>query len=539
MGISWSRLMRMWWGDTPAQDGYTESSLPSTTKEAVSDQQDVKEQEPPSVPCTMELRLMTETDSPSRAPNAYTISIDGKHWTLSEPLDINSETLPQYVCVSYVWGSGRVPNPVHPSIEMSDRTLAAFAATARCIPRRPIWIDAFCVPTERAKKRATLESLGFLFARADAVVSVLAPESLTAVEEMRDFLVITPRPAKTPSAPLDVLEADEWIRSVWTYQELVNSRSLWFTAHTPEGAAPQQSVPGMQVLNTVGEYIDRWGRSDKLTLHNGIRLFYPHADNFQELLADWVTSDYGHRSALRIICGMDYRAHITPQNRFYSMIGALTARPSARATSPTVTQLAERFMELSEEKGDYSFMFCTAPRDSRPGLGWRPIPSDFQSILTWHCFGDELPGKKVDDGVLLNDVIVFPLVARRDPAEVQMEQELLDHIRLWMKHVADYHDVPEDVDASMTLQEKSYAVLKTMGFTGDGGWHTMEGCIFYPQTKLPEGAEGTICVSHGVRWVFGAPAIVAITTGDAVQYVVGVAVIHMDYRSPTTEFLLR
>ncbi len=252
-----------------------------------------------------------------------------------------------------------------------------------------------------------------------------------------------------------------------------------------------------------------------------------------------MTSDYGHRSALRIICGMDYRAHITPQNRFYSMIGALTARPSARATSPTVTQLAERFMELSEEKGDYSFMFCTAPRDSRPGLTWRPIPSDFQSILTWHCFGDEQPGTKVDGGILLSDVIIFPLAARRDPADAQMGPELLEHIRLWMKHVAEYHEMPEGDDANMALQERCYTVLKSMGFTGNSGWHTVEGCIFYPQTELPEGAKGTICISHGVRWVFGAPAFAVITNGDTLQYVVGVAVIPMDYRTATTEFLMR
>lgn len=40
--------MRLWWGDTPAQDENAESSLPSTNKETVSDQQDVKEQEPVS-----------------------------------------------------------------------------------------------------------------------------------------------------------------------------------------------------------------------------------------------------------------------------------------------------------------------------------------------------------------------------------------------------------------------------------------------------------------------------------------------------------
>ncbi|KAI0630972.1 hypothetical protein C8Q77DRAFT_1198964 [Trametes polyzona] len=530
MGNSWSRLMR-WWGGGLKQNPEADNA-PSRTEKAPTG-----EKEPPSVPCTMELRVMVETESPS--PDTPSVLIDGKHWTLSAPLDIDAEpsTLPPYVCVSYVWGQGRAPqNPIHASVAMSDRTLATFAAAARCLPGRPIWIDAFCVPTERAKKRATLESLGFLFAQANAVVAVLAPETLAAVEEMEAFLALDPRPAVVPTAPIEVLEADEWIRSVWTYQEIVNGGVLWFVSRDQGDEGHHKAYPGSELLNIVGGYLDRWGKS----AHDGIpgmRLSYPHADNFQDLIADWMMSDYGHRSALRIICGMDERAHVTPQNRFYSMIGALTSRPSARATNPTIEQLSERFMELCEEKGDYSFIFSTAPRDSRPGLRWRPIPSELQGILTWHTFGDEQPGTKVDGGILLEDVLVFPLRSRGQPSDVRMNQESQDSIRRWVQEVARYHPLTEG-DADAPLEEQCLRTLRRMKFAGVGVWHVTKGGIFFPYTKLPDGDEAVVCASHGVRWVFGSPAIASVSSKGATQYVPGVFVGHMDHTTPTTKFLL-
>ncbi|KAH9848363.1 hypothetical protein C2E23DRAFT_889203 [Lenzites betulinus] len=530
MGVIWSRLLLpWWWAEAPAQVVTPEKAYPLDPNAQASGK------EPASVPCTMELRTMVQTDTPSQ--DTPSVLVDGKHWTLSPPLDIDSPALPPYVCVSYVWGLERTPNPIYPSIEMSSRTLATFTAAARCVPGHPIWIDAFSVPVQREKKRATLESLGCIFARGHAVVAVLAPESLAAVAQMEQFLALDPRPEAVPTAPLDVLNADEWIRSVWTYQELVNSQTLWFVCHAHEGSPSPPPVRGQDLFQIVGGYLDRWGKSHGGKLP-GVRLTYPHADNFQELLADWMISDYGHRSALQIICGMEYRAGVTPQNRFYSMIGALTAQPSTRATSPTVEQLAERFMELCEEKGDYSFIFSSAARDARPGLRWRPTPCDLESVLTWHIFGEDQPGTKVDNGVLLTNVLVYPLpTSSRD--KVQMGHDLRDHFLGWIRVEKEYHNLATD-DTNTTLEELGHRILQSMRFAGTGGWHVAEDVVFYPLHKLPESDESevTLCVSHGVRWIFGAPAIAAIKKEGRTEYMPGVAITHMDFATPTTEFLL-
>ncbi|KAI0676577.1 hypothetical protein C8Q78DRAFT_31659 [Trametes maxima] len=531
MGIPWSKLMRLWWRDRDIS-----ASAEAPVKVPEPDHDTDHQKEPPSGPPTMELRLMMETDiefDPSR-PSTAEILVDGKHWTLSEPLDIDTPSSPPYVCVSYVWGQGRAPNTIHPSILMSDRTLATFTAAARCVPGRPIWIDAFCVPTVRAAKRATLESLGFLFARAEAVVAVLAPESIVAVEEMEGAFATQSRPEALSAVPIDVLEADEFIRSVWTYQELVNCNMLWLTARVENGESSPKAYSGSDALNIIGRYIDRWGRAGNRDRHE-IRRIYPHADNFQEILADWQQAGYMQRSALKIMSGMDHRTPVSPPNHFYSMIGALTNRPSTRGTNPTVEQLAERFMELCEEKGDYSFIFSSAPRDSRPGYHWRPVPSMLPGLLTWHCSGAGQPGQRVDGGVLLKDVVVVSL-SLDDSNKTKMNKASQDFFHPWLSSFAEYVGLSPAQRSAICFEEFGKQILECLNFTGDGGWYVTEMGVFYPQRRLPGRGQVVVCIARGVTWVFGAPALFVV---DDLQYVTGVFVGPQDnFAGRLSDFLL-
>ncbi|KAI0332844.1 hypothetical protein GY45DRAFT_417931 [Cubamyces sp. BRFM 1775] len=517
MGSIWSRLRHLWWRPDALAEGEAQGS-PLQTSTAAPE----KDVEPPSGPGKMELRLMMETKPGS--PTEGAIEVDGKSWMLSDPIpDIESETLTPYLCVSYVWGSGRVPNPVHPSILMSDRTLRTFTAVTRCLPGKPIWMDAFSVPVERMAKRATLESLGFVFWRAEAVVAVLRPESIAAIEEMEVFMATKPRPAVVPDAPLAALEADEWIRSVWTYQEIVNSKSLWFVSEARDGAPAKKAVDGQDLLNVIGAYINHWEAMPGKAAE-GIRSVYPHADNFQELLLDYRLREYACRSALQIMYGMNHRASVTPENHFYSMIGALTKDPSSRATKPTIELLAERFMELCEEKGDYSFIFCAAPRDPRPGLRWKPIPCIFPSILAGHISGEGLPGKRVDGGVSLSNVLVLSIARESHCNTLLPNEKLRTYLQKWLKQVARYHGINAD-GPEETLVKTGYECLRLMEFDGVGDWYTSDLGVFYPQDELSGDGEVSICVSLAVSWRFGAPALATFTGVDGEkQYVLGVFV---------------
>ncbi|KAI8976627.1 hypothetical protein BD414DRAFT_539178 [Trametes punicea] len=513
MGIAWSKLMRLFRTD----DNLAPVKDPGRGSEPQQDAQRSKEAEPPSGPGKMELRLMVETDMPSSSGSVF---IDGKHWTLSEPVDINSESLIPYVCVSYVWGQGRAPNPIHPSITMSDRTLATLTAAVRHQTGRPIWIDAFCVPLERMKKRATLESLGFLFSRAEAVVAVLAPESIAAVEEMEAFLAVQPQPGMMPDAPIVTLETDEWIRSVWTYQEIVNAKALWFVGRDDSSA--RKSFSGRDLLKIVGGYLDRWGRTDGRALY-GTRLRFPHADNFQNLLADWEMAAYAQRSALQIMHGLDHRASVAPANHFYSMIGALTDRPSSRATNPSIEQLAERFMELCEEKGDYSFIFCAAPRDERPGLRWRPVPCIFPSLLEWYSYGEGQEGMRVADGVLLKNVLVLSIILPT-PNPKGMSTKVQSFMLEWLGIFRlDPQLGPEDeADALMKQVYKGLTMLRWEG--PEGEWYPSEFGVFYPLHQLSRQETFTVIVALGVPWTFGAPAMASLTVEGVTRYEPGVFV---------------
>ncbi|KAI9066843.1 hypothetical protein FKP32DRAFT_1589215 [Trametes sanguinea] len=541
MGFAWSTLMHLLWGDDASTRDVSEEpregaekDTPGSTIAATQRHQEttqvsdasggVQVVELPSGPGKMELRLMVETTTST--PDSPSIFADGRHWALSEPIDVDSASLPSYACVSYVWGPGRVPNPIHPSIMMSDRTMASFtavarqqrdAATANGEPTR-IWIDAFCVPVERMKKRATLESLGFVFARADAVVAVLAPQSIAAVEEMESFLAVQPRPAEIPNAPIAALERDEWIRSVWTYQETVNSKALWFVAYAQDESPGQKSYSGSDLLNIAGNYFNRWESSEG-TPRNVLRTYYPHADDFQEILADYMVADYAQRSALQIMYGLDQRAHVAPENHFYSMIGALTDRPSARATDASVEQLAERFMELCEEKGDYSFIFCGAPRDRRPGIRWRPVPCIFPPIFTWHAHGEGQSGERTAEGLLLRNVLVFSLNSdnqKPQPLSAKTRMFMLEWLAVFAPEQTVTTEDPDDV-----LFQAGYRGLTLLHFKGpEGGWYPTEAGVFYALERLPPG-EVELVVAVGVQWTFGAPALASVVIGGEHQYVPG------------------
>ncbi|KAI0716380.1 hypothetical protein C8Q76DRAFT_723985 [Earliella scabrosa] len=482
----------------------------------------------------MEMRLMVEVEaeSPSGGP---TIAVDGRHWQLTPPLDITSTTFPPYACASYVWGPDRAPNPIHPSIAMSDRTLTTFAAVARhARPHaRAIWIDAFCVPTEPRAKRATLESMGFIYARASAVVVVLASQSLAAVREMEQVILRRaeqgPSNLVIPPEPLAVLDADEWIRSVWTYQEVVNSQMLLFASTT----LAEEPVHGQEVLNIVGHYVTlyRSGRSSDTfstwsewlnSLATSQR--FRRVLDFEHLLADYLIGEYAERSAYVIMTGLQVRSAISPANHFYSMIGALTDKPSSRATYDGVEALSERFMALCEEKGDYSFIFSSGPRDTRPGLRWRPMPGILQSVLAWHSYGAGQLGTRVDGGVLLKNVAVFASASRNKGWEA-CGLTGQTFIRTWMSGLADSEE-----DDLLELTRR--ALTEGMKFTGVGGRYVTGSGIFYAQDQLPEGL-ATICVSQGVRFTCGAPGLARVDVGEDFAYSPGVFVGDVGVAGPT------
>lgn len=186
----------------------------------------------------MELRLLVEAlkhpyaDRPfhfssiSRGPS---IRLYGKIWHLTEPLPVNNPaSIPPFACVSYVWGHGRKPNPIHQGKRMSTRTLTALAAAMRNSTVSALWIDAFCIPVVEPQRRATLESMEFIYHLSAETMVVLSGTKLATLQKMQQSDRLDHK------ALLD-LAHDEWVTSVWTYQETVNSKDVRFVSSKQTG----------------------------------------------------------------------------------------------------------------------------------------------------------------------------------------------------------------------------------------------------------------------------------------------------------------
>ena len=450
----------------------------------------------------MEFRLLAETLDPYDRPSIF---LEDKHWSITEPLDISSPSkVPQYICISYVWGSGRVPNPIHPTIHMSDHTLPAITAAIRNHDpdhsASMIWIDAFCVPIDPQAKRPTLESMGFIYSRATQVVVVLSNQAFAAIDKMSQL--DTAKMSNAAAEILDILEDDVWMRSVWTYQEVVNSRDLLFTG---EGMAGK-FIRGEPFLNRFGHYLLTWGRANGYNSFD-FRQKYPFLDAFENVVLDWRMAGYEERSALQVMSQIDNRCSEEPSNIFYSMIGAITSKPAGRRSKQSIESLAETFMELCEGKGDYSFIYASTERDERTGYGWRPATKILHSTVPWHCLGAAQRGEKVPQGIRLKDVVIL-----------ERSAFVAEQGRAVMLRVAESDD-ERQTDAA--LAAKMYSLLRQLGFTGCEGYLITTRGFFFPQWPIVS-ASPMLWVSTTISWRVAVPGMAVVSDEGQRRYIPGV-----------------
>ncbi|KIY47086.1 hypothetical protein FISHEDRAFT_59877 [Fistulina hepatica ATCC 64428] len=329
------------------------------------------------------------------------LELRGQRWAV-ENFQVSEENrpIPAYTCISYVWGSGRTPNSMHVTVEMSDRTLPALLTAMVNCPCAAYWIDAFCIPSgDPAGKRATLQSMGYIYSRAEQVVCITSVTSFKALQELSSLdssQLAVPR-----TGLLEALDKNPWIRSVWTYQEVVNSSRLLICG---EGLA--QTLLAHEFLNRFSQFIVRYCHAQHIPLLSFYRM-YPLISAFEDLILDWRTANYTERSAYQVMSGMEKRHWDKDANFFYSSIGALTQVLVERTPASSLEALAESFMSTCENKHDFSFIFTSGRRDPRDGLRWRPTPQILRSILPWPCHGAQ-DGHRTPRGAVLKDMVQLP-----------------------------------------------------------------------------------------------------------------------------------
>ena len=427
--------------------------------------------------------------------DARSIELDGVAWVLVEHARIPSASeKPDFVCLSYSWGRGRALNPFDRDRPMSDRTISALESTVKALRPVAIWVDALCVPSSEEARAACLRSMGAIYSAAARVVVVLTASCAELLEQIHLERQIDP-------ASILVLEHEDWVSRAWTYQEIVNSRSAQFLAEGSVGA----SVSGNDLLRVTTSAISDYKKQKGLSSFR-FRSLFPRLDAFESLIADYMTADFLERSAIQVMAAIDRRSSERAEDYFNAMIGAITTE------SPALADLslhpAEYFMRICEAKGDYSFIYSTAPRDEAPGRGWRPVAGRMPVVVTWYGHSERQTACQHPTHLQLNNM------CQMLPGSIDSDGRSL--IDWWLE--TDTSTCSSGEVAALILER-----LREAGFTGCGEHLELEHGYFFPQAPLVHRRE-VVAVSAEVAWIHGAPALVLSGDETGMRRFVGVGV---------------
>lgn len=445
----------------------------------------------------MELRLIVPLQNvpslPTRA-KITSINLEGRQWCVTDPLDISDKTaIPKYTCISYLWGEGRCEHAFDSSREMSDRTLPVLATVIRNSPdTSAFWIDTFCVPAKQPQRSATLRSMGFIYNLAAGVFVALSVPTFNVIDQWRNKLAETS--LSNIERQLRVLEEERWVSSVWTYQEIMNSKIVHFVSSDP--AAGPALIDGIDLPNQLGQAFQRYQKGQGLNVFE-LRSRFPAADALLDLIADWYTSSYLGVSALQVMSNLDRRSSSMPKNYFYSMLGVFTQQPSWLEQDSTVAELSESLMSLCEQKNDYSFLFSSTPRDGRAGKRWRPKPDFLHAVLAWHSYGSAQEGYYTSEGFWLGSMMKLNI---SDEVDLAAKEFIVKGLQLSTPISSPTHVVASD----------AFCRLEQIGFTGSNQHVASVQGLFFPQNQLDMdrgSGSPTVWVSASLRWAFGAPGI--------------------------------
>jgi hypothetical protein len=411
-------------------------------------------------------------------PNAPTIELEGATWTTTDEAPMVVGDLPEYTAISYSWGSGRTAHPFIPDQSMSDRVIPAIETTIRTLRPAAIWIDALCFPVREPARTACLRSMGALYGSAAQVIAVLSKPCSALLEEVA-------RRGCLDDAALLLLENDEWVSRAWTYQEIVNSKTFWFAA---EGSSV--SLRGMQFLSDIGSAIENYKQAHRWDSFL-FRTRHPRLDNLEDTIADWLTADFAKRSAYQAMSSMDRRKAETPDDYFNALIGAINPSP-LNSRYDTTLHPAELFMQICEEKGDFSFIYSNAPRSDAPGRSWRPRPGRLPAIQPWHTFGDGQSGSLAPSRLRLHNMARVTRGTLSSTAD--------QFITKWLRSSSGDATSGNTSDQILTR-------LRQAGFTDCGNPIELEDGYFFPQSAKRVIDDVILFVATGIRWTHGGPGV--------------------------------
>jgi Heterokaryon incompatibility protein (HET) len=419
--------------------------------------------------------------SDTEQSEAMFIELAGQRWQLVDygavPIPAGA---PEYTCVSYSWAGRRTPNPFDLGRQMSARAIPALE-TAIAAPRTPlsaIWLDAACMPTEEPARTLCMRSMGAIYAAASNVLAVLSTPASGVLAKLR-------RQQALGSDELRLLDADDWVSRAWTYQEMVNSKSMSFVV---EGQS-SDPVSGSKLLNAVGDAIAKRHNEEQVDAYE-FRARYRNLDGLETLIDDWLRADFAGRSAYQVMNAMASGSAIYP-DYFNAMIGAITSTPSVEPNDVALTS-PEYFMQVCELKGDFSFIYSSAPRYSGDTGGWRPRPGPLSPIVPMPSNGERQAGELQSKSLRLHNMACTALGGLDTAART--------FIRDWMTKTV---LCPLPSDLGDAVRETLYRA----GFTGCGEYLETTCGLFFPQHRFGDVDKCGVFVATDITFNFGAPGL--------------------------------
>ncbi len=441
-------------------------------------------------------------------PDIPSVELCGKRWVLTEWMPISEA--PPYTCISYSWGKARIKNMFEAGQFMSDRTIPAIEATIKASQSpacwgnvqfsfardamkeaegqaaalkasQAIWIDALCVPSHEPARSSCLRSMGDIYRSAQQVFAVFSEPCSSIFHQLRDT-------ARLDSSAIFILERDDWITRGWIYQEVANGQHLYFIAQNGESII----VSGLDFLDALTT-----ATTDYKKVH-GIDSFtwgeqHPRLESLENLIADYRIAEYAERSAYQVMSVLNQQIIEKADDYFYAMIGALTTL-SLDSQNHQHLSPPEYFMQVCETKGDFSFIFCTAPRSDITGRGWRPVADKLQPVLSGLlASGSGLTGCIKETHLQLHNM------CRMNPGRLNTVT----------KSIGNFLQVNIPVSILEHLRQK--------GFTGCGEYLELENGYFFPQSSFTRSKDLFVVASEDVIWAQGAPGMLLRSNGTDIN----------------------
>ncbi|MCK9199708.1 MAG: HET domain-containing protein [Gallionella sp.] len=450
-------------------------------------------------------------------PDRPSIELCGSRWFFTEWMSITEA--PPYTCISYSWGSGKVDDMFEDGQLMSYRTIPSLEATIKATQTpehwsyalmsssrdaqkeaaaveaaikaaQAIWIDALCVPANEPTRSACLRNMGAIYSSAAQVFAVLSEPCARLLLQIKATGHMNPE-------EFFILENDDWITRAWTYQEMANSKSTFFIARG-DGSVLHLALDFLNaILTDTTDYADAQGFA-----RTELAVRFPRLDSLQVMMAEHRIAEYTGRCAYQVMSAMHQRYAEREEDRIYAMIGAITDSQSNNLNDEILSP-AEYFMRVCEAKGDYSFIYCIAPRSDQSGRRWRPAAEKIAPVLS-----GVLIGGSGQTGSLKPTYLQLENMCRLAPNSVNS-----DGIKSTRTFLQSDSTNLSPTDIATAIFER----LKQKGFSGCGDYVELESGFFFPQSRFTHSNDIFVAVSPDMNWTNGAAGLLLSSNGTDIN----------------------